>query len=171
MGETALRERLLAASANDLMAEARELRDAGHGRVQSWSPKVFIPLTQLCRNLCHYCTFSQPPRKGEAAYLTREQVLDIARAGQAAGCTEALFTLGDKPELRFAAARDELERVYGEKPVVAVFGPRGAGARLPREVDDVGPEPEPEAIEVKMSDALDDDDEMDEDESAKSAAA
>ena len=104
-------ERLLAASADDLMAEARALRDAGHGRLQSWSPKVFIPLTQLCRNLCHYCTFSQPPRKGETAYLTREQVLDIARAGHAAGCTEALFTLGDKPELRFNAARDELERL------------------------------------------------------------
>lgn len=106
-----LRESLLAASAGDLMAEAVRLRDAGHGRVQSWSPKIFIPLTQLCRNLCHYCTFSQPPRKGEAAYLTREQVLDIARAGQAAGCTEALFTLGDKPELRFPAARDELSRL------------------------------------------------------------
>ncbi len=106
-----MRERLLAASANDLMAEARELRDAGHGRVQGWSPKVFIPLTQLCRNLCHYCTFSQPPKKGEAAYLTREQVLEIARAGKAAGCTEALFTLGDKPELRFTAACDELEQL------------------------------------------------------------
>ncbi len=106
-----LRESLLAASAGDLMAEAVRLRDAGHGRVQSWSPKIFIPLTQLCRNLCHYCTFSQPPAKGENAYLTREQVLDIARAGQAAGCTEALFTLGDKPELRFSAARDELSRL------------------------------------------------------------
>jgi FO synthase len=106
-----LRETLLTAPADDLLAEAIRLRDAGHGRVQSWSPKVFIPLTQLCRNLCHYCTFSQPPKKGEAAYLTREQVLDIARAGQAAGCTEALFTLGDKPELRFPAARDELDRL------------------------------------------------------------
>ena len=75
---------------------------------------MFIPLTQLCRNLCHYCTFSQPPRKGEAAYLTREQVLDIARAGKAAGCTEALFTLGDKPELRFSAAREELARLGHE---------------------------------------------------------
>jgi FO synthase len=92
----------------DMLAKAADLRDRGHGRLQSWSPKVFIPLTQLCRNLCHYCTFSQPPRKGEAAYLTREQVLEIARAGKAAGCTEALFTLGDKPELRFSAARDEL---------------------------------------------------------------
>ena len=103
-----LRASLLAAPAADLIAEAALLRDEGHGRIQTWSPKVFIPLTQLCRNLCHYCTFSQPPKKGEAAYLTREQVLDIARAGKAAGCTEALFTLGDKPELRFAAARDEL---------------------------------------------------------------
>ena len=103
-----MRDRLLAASADDLMVEAIALREAGHGRVQSWSPKVFIPLTQLCRNLCHYCTFSQPPKRGETAYLTRDQVLDIARAGRAAGCTEALFTLGDKPELRFAAARDEL---------------------------------------------------------------
>lgn len=111
MVEIGLRDRLLAASADDVMAEASVIRDAGHGRVQSWSPKVFIPLTRLCRNLCHYCTFSQPPRKGESAYLTREQVLAIARAGRAAGCTEALFTLGDKPELRFAAARQELERL------------------------------------------------------------
>jgi FO synthase len=76
--------------------------------VQSWPPKVFVPLTQLCRNLCHYCTFSQPPRRGGAAHLDRAAVLEIARAGRAAGCTEALFTLGDKPELRFAAARDAL---------------------------------------------------------------
>ena len=91
-----------------LLARAAALRDNGHGRIQTWSAKVFIPLTQLCRNLCHYCTFSQPPRKGERAYLTRDEVLAIARAGKVAGCTEALFTLGDKPELRFAAARDEL---------------------------------------------------------------
>ncbi|WRO67436.1 5-amino-6-(D-ribitylamino)uracil--L-tyrosine 4-hydroxyphenyl transferase CofH [Tsuneonella sp. CC-YZS046] len=97
-----------------MLDSAAALRDRGHGWVQSWSPKVFIPLTQLCRNLCHYCTFSQPPRKGEAAYLTREQVLDIARAGKAAGCTEALFTLGDKPELRFTAAREELARLGHE---------------------------------------------------------
>ncbi|ATE65324.1 7,8-didemethyl-8-hydroxy-5-deazariboflavin synthase [Rhizorhabdus dicambivorans] len=111
LGETSLRETLLTAPADELMVQAARLRDAGHGRVQSWSPKVFIPLTQLCRNLCHYCTFSQPPKKGEAAYLTRGQVLDIARAGRAAGCTEALFTLGDKPELRFSAAREELARL------------------------------------------------------------
>src|SRR6185312_10867099 len=74
-----------------LMARAAELRDSAHGRIQSYSPKVFIPLTHLCRDVCHYCT--------------------VARAGAAAGCTEALFTLGDKPELRYGAARDELERL------------------------------------------------------------
>lgn len=101
-------------SFREILDAASRLRDRGHGRIQSWSPKVFIPLTQLCRNLCHYCTFSQPPRKGETAYLTREQVLEIARAGKAAGCTEALFTLGDKPELRFSAAREELARLGHE---------------------------------------------------------
>jgi FO synthase len=105
---------MLAGPLDRLMAEAVRLRDEGHGRIQSWSPKIFIPLTQLCRNLCHYCTFSQPPKAGEAAYLTREQVLTVARAGKAAGCTEALFTLGDKPELRFKAARDELAQLGHE---------------------------------------------------------
>ena len=102
---------LLAAPLGDLLAAAATLRDSGHGRVQSWSRKVFLPLTHLCRNLCHYCTFTQPPKPGENAYMTREEILAVARAGQAAGCTEALFTLGDKPELRFAAARDELARL------------------------------------------------------------
>ncbi len=91
-----------------LMRVAAELRDAGHGGLISYSRKVFIPLTQLCRDVCHYCTFAHPPRKGERVYLTREEVLDIARAGAAAGCHEALFTLGDKPELRYRAAREEL---------------------------------------------------------------
>lgn len=74
----------------------------------TYSPKVFIPLTKLCRDVCHYCTFAGPPRRGERAYLTPDEVLDIARAGAAAGCTEALFTLGDKPERRYRVARDEL---------------------------------------------------------------
>ncbi|KQX17649.1 MULTISPECIES: 5-amino-6-(D-ribitylamino)uracil--L-tyrosine 4-hydroxyphenyl transferase CofH [unclassified Sphingomonas] len=108
LSDDALRSALLAGRTDELLPVAARLRDAGHGRVQSWSPKVFVPLTQLCRNLCHYCTFSQPPRRGEAPYLDRAAVLEIARAGLAAGCTEALFTLGDKPELRFAAARDAL---------------------------------------------------------------
>ena len=90
------------------MARAAELRDEGHGRVVSYSPKVFIPLTKLCRDVCHYCTFAHPPRPGQRAYLSIEEVLDIARAGADAGCHEALFTLGDKPEARYKAARDEL---------------------------------------------------------------
>src|SRR2546423_2970104 len=92
----------------DLCAEARALRDEGHGRLVTYSPKVFIPLTKLCRDVCHYCTFAGPPRRGERAYLTLDEVLAIARAGAAAGCREALFTLGDKPELRYRAAREEL---------------------------------------------------------------
>jgi FO synthase len=91
-----------------LCAEARALRDEGHGRLVTFSPKVFIPLTKLCRDVCHYCTFARPPRRGERAYLTIEEVLAIARAGAAAGCREALFTLGDKPELRYRASREEL---------------------------------------------------------------
>ena len=91
-----------------LMAEAARLRDEGHGRLISYSRKVFIPLTRLCRDVCHYCTFAEAPTSGHALYLTPDEVLAIARAGEAAGCTEALFTLGDKPELRYAAAREAL---------------------------------------------------------------
>ena len=91
-----------------LMRIAAALRDRGHGNVVSYSRKVFIPLTHLCRDVCHYCTFAQPPRRGERAYMTPEEVLAVAKAGEAAGCKEALFTLGDKPELRYAAARREL---------------------------------------------------------------
>jgi len=91
-----------------LLCVAAALRDAGHGSLISYSRKVFIPLTQLCRDVCHYCTFAHPPRKGERVYLDRDEVLAIARAGAVAGCHEALFTLGDKPELRYRAARDEL---------------------------------------------------------------
>ena len=91
----------------DLCAEARALRE-GRGRLITYSPKVFIPLTKLCRDVCHYCTFARPPRRGQRAYMTIDEVLGVARAGAAAGCREALFTLGDKPELRYRAARDEL---------------------------------------------------------------
>jgi FO synthase len=96
---------LLESSLDDLMAEARRLR---RGRLVTYSPKVFIPLTTLCRDVCGYCTFARPPRRGEAAFMTEDEVLAIARAGAAAGCTEALFTLGDKPELRYKVARVEL---------------------------------------------------------------
>jgi FO synthase len=77
-------------------------------KLVTYSPKVFIPLTKLCRDVCHYCTFAQPPRRGERAYMSGDEVLSVARAGAEAGCHEALFTLGDKPELRYRAARDEL---------------------------------------------------------------
>src|SRR5918995_928885 len=99
---------LLAAPLDELLAEARRLRDEGAGGLVTYSPKVFIPLTTLCRDVCGYCTFARPPRRGERAYLLQDQVLAVARAGAAAGCHEALFTLGDKPELRYRVARDEL---------------------------------------------------------------
>jgi FO synthase len=92
----------------ELMAEAAQARDAAHGRVVTYSRKVFIPLTKLCRDVCHYCTFAQRPQKGKASFLSAEEVLAIARAGEATGCTEALFTLGDKPELRYRVAAEEL---------------------------------------------------------------
>jgi FO synthase len=96
---------------DELMRVAAARRDRAHGHVVSYSRKVFIPLTKLCRDVCHYCTFAQPPRAGEAAYLSLDEVLAIARAGKEAGCKEALFTLGDKPELRYRAAREELDRL------------------------------------------------------------
>src|SRR5437899_3759218 len=99
---------LLARPLDELCAEARALRDEGHGPLVTYSPKVFVPLTKLCRDVCHYCTFAHPPRRGEAAYMADDEVLAVARAGAAAGCHEALFTLGDKPELRYRVARDEL---------------------------------------------------------------
>jgi FO synthase len=113
---------------DDLCAEARALRDEGHGRLVTFSPKVFIPLTKLCRDVCHYCTFARPPRRGERAYLTIDEVLDIARAGGAAGCREALFTLGDKPELRYRAAREELAALGCETTLEYLH--RAAGAVL-----------------------------------------
>ncbi len=105
---------LLLAEEDDLaalMARAAELAVQGFGRRISYSRKVFIPLTQLCRDVCHYCTFAGPPRRGQPAFLPVEQVIEIARAGARAGCDEALFTLGDKPELRYRVAREELARL------------------------------------------------------------
>ncbi|TMK80427.1 MAG: 7,8-didemethyl-8-hydroxy-5-deazariboflavin synthase [Actinobacteria bacterium] len=99
---------LLDASLGELCVEACRVRAEGHGSLVTYSPKVFIPLTKLCRDVCHYCTFARPPRRGERAYMSEEEVLAVARAGAAAGCHEALFTLGDKPELRYRAAREEL---------------------------------------------------------------
>ena len=87
---------------------AARVRDAAHGDGITYSRKVFIPLTHLCRDSCGYCTFAWPPKGDLPAYLTPDQVLDIARSGAAAGCKEALFTLGDRPEERYPAAREWL---------------------------------------------------------------
>lgn len=108
MDDAALIETLLTASTADLMAMARRSRDAGHGHQVSYSRKVFIPLTRLCRDLCGYCTFSRGEARGRPAYLSPDEVLVIARAGRDAGCHEALFTLGDRPEDRHRAAREGL---------------------------------------------------------------
>jgi FO synthase len=102
-------DELLRTPLDDMMKAAERLTLAGHGRLVSYSRKVFIPLTELCRDVCHYCTFAKAPRALAAPYLTLDRVLDIARAGAAAGCKEALFTLGDQPELRHASARRALE--------------------------------------------------------------
>ncbi len=96
-----------------LMALAARLRDLGHGDVVTYSRKVFIPLTMLCRDHCHYCTFAKPPARLDAPFLTPEQVVAIAEAGRAMGCKEALFTLGDRPEERYdEAARWLADRGY-----------------------------------------------------------
>src|SRR5690554_4158732 len=99
------------AECNDLsglMAAAGALRDQGHRNVITYSRKVFIPLTHLCRDVCHYCTFAQTPKRIEQPYLSVQQVIDVAREGARQGCKEALFTLGEKPELRYRAAREAL---------------------------------------------------------------
>jgi FO synthase len=94
-----------------LMAAARAVRERDRGRVVTYSPNVFIPLTKLCRDVCHYCAFAHGPKEGERAYMTLDEVLEAAEAGRQAGCREALFTLGDKPELRYRVAREELEEM------------------------------------------------------------
>lgn len=106
------RQHLLTAPLADLLAQSRRAR-AGQGAEPrlTWSRKVFIPLTRLCRDVCHYCTFATAPKSLESAYLSIDQMLDIARAGASSGCKEALFTLGDKPELRYPAARKALDNL------------------------------------------------------------
>jgi FO synthase len=100
-----------------LMRRAAELRDAGFGNVITYSRKVFIPLTRLCRDSCRYCSFARPPRRGEKIYMSADEVLAVARAGEAAGCTEALFTLGDKPEQRYRQAQEALHALGYETTI------------------------------------------------------
>jgi len=98
----------------DLLREASAVRDARTGPVVTYSRKVFIPLTNLCRDRCGYCTFAREPGDGKAHTMSPDEVLAVARAGRRAGCKEALFSLGDKPELRYPAYRERLERLgYG----------------------------------------------------------
>ena len=109
--------RLTQAGPDDLAPLCRAasiLCDRGHGREVSFSPKVFIPLTRLCRDFCGYCTFRQSPSEADRLYMSPQEVLDVALAGQRLGCTEALFTLGERPEQRYPEARDWL-RHHGYK--------------------------------------------------------
>ena len=96
------------ATTAELMARAARVRDRAHGNRITYSPKVFIPLTMLCRDRCGYCTFAQPPARLDSPYLEPEKILEIARAGAEVGCHEALFTLGEAPEDRYPVARDWL---------------------------------------------------------------
>ncbi|MEX2048655.1 MAG: 5-amino-6-(D-ribitylamino)uracil--L-tyrosine 4-hydroxyphenyl transferase CofH [Gemmatimonadota bacterium] len=91
-----------------LCSVAASIRDRGFRDVVTYSKKVFIPLTHLCRDVCHYCTFAQAPRTLRAPYMSLDEVLSVARTGAEHGCREALFTLGERPELRYPAAREAL---------------------------------------------------------------
>ena len=117
---------LCRAPLEEVLAEARGLRT---GSLVTYSPKVFIPLTTLCRDVCGYCTFARPPRRGERAYMTEAEVLAIAHAGAAAGCREALFTLGDKPELRYKVAREELHALGCETTLSTSSAARASCSR------------------------------------------
>jgi FO synthase len=99
---------LLSLPVGELAARARKIRDVATGTRITYSPKVFIPLTMLCRDRCGYCTFARPPARLASPYLEPEEVLAIARRGAAAGCHEALFTLGERPEERYPVAREWL---------------------------------------------------------------
>ena len=109
---------LLAAPLGDLLALASAARDAVAGTRVTYSPKVFIPLTMLCRDRCAYCTFAKPPARLGAPFLELEEVVAIAEAGRIAGCHEALFTLGERPELRYPGAQAWLE-AHGFESTVA----------------------------------------------------
>jgi 7,8-didemethyl-8-hydroxy-5-deazariboflavin synthase CofG subunit len=100
----------LNATLEDLLQAASDLRARGKGNTVSFSKKVFIPLTTLCRDYCSYCTFRKDPGQPGAHFMTPEEVLALAEQGRAAGCKEALFSLGDQPERIFLEARDFLHR-------------------------------------------------------------
>ncbi len=99
------------AEINDMMTRAAEVRDAGHGAYVTYSRNVFVPLTHLCRDVCHYCTFAQTPKPGRTPFLSVAEVLSRVSAAARAGCTEVLFTLGDKPERRYPSVRSALQEL------------------------------------------------------------
>jgi 7,8-didemethyl-8-hydroxy-5-deazariboflavin synthase CofH subunit/7,8-didemethyl-8-hydroxy-5-deazariboflavin synthase CofG subunit len=101
-------DELLGVPLPELLEQAARIRDAAHGTRVTYSPKVFVPLTMLCRDRCGYCTFAKPPARLDSPYLELDEVLAIARAGLDSGCHEALFTLGERPEERYPAARSWL---------------------------------------------------------------
>ena len=102
---------LIGKCSEELIEEAHSLTVASSGGVVSYSKKVFIPLTQLCRDVCHYCVFAKTPPRAASPFLSVEQAVEIARKGKDAGCKEALFTLGDQPERRYPAARHALDEM------------------------------------------------------------
>ena len=114
------------ADLDQLLAVASRLRDLGHGDVVTYSRKVFVPLTMLCRDRCHYCTFAKPPARLDAPFLTPDEVVAIARAGAEAGCKEALFTLGDR---RRIATRSRVRgfSVVGTTPRWTTCAPSRSG--------------------------------------------
>ncbi len=125
-----------------LMQRAAAVRDEAWGRTVTYSRKVFIPLTNLCRDKCAYCTFARAPGDPRARTLTPAEVLQIARAGQQAGCKEALFSLGERPELAHAAAREQLAALGYESTVDYL----AAMTRLVFEETGLLPHPNPGAL-------------------------
>jgi FO synthase len=118
--------RLVDAPLDELIGEAGEIRRRAFGRRTTYSPKVFLPLTMLCRDRCGYCTFAKPPARLESPYLSIDEVLAVARAGADAGCHEALFTLGERPEERYPAARSWLTEHGYESTVEYLVAAAGA---------------------------------------------
>ena len=133
-------EALLESPVAELLEHAAARRDAAHGARVTFSPKVFIPLTMLCRDKCGYCTFAKPPAHLVSPYLELDEVLAIARRGAELGCHEALFTLGEAPEARYPDAAawlaDAGVRLDGRLP-------RRRGRRRARPRPDCSPTPTP----------------------------
>src|ERR1700742_2078583 len=119
-------DELLRRPTAELVAAAGALRDQGHGARVTYSRKVFLPLTHLCRDVCHYCTFAKTPRRLTRAYMTVEEAVETAAAGAARGCKEALFSLGEKPVARYTAARSLLDEAGFESTLHYVAHVAGA---------------------------------------------